>query len=214
MHPLDCPEFEYKDHPNKAALLPERAAELYSWVEEERIDIRNGVADSRSYHQHLFEDLCPPGCYYYAGHYRGEPFRCLRHYGVVIPSDPMVGAPPREVTASMAEFVVAFRAGVAALDDAFKAPRSRLDRNQFILYVVAFACRIFVRLLTIHPYANGNGHIARFCLVAILAKYGLVLTGWPIDPSPQPPYAELIYRHRRGDQTPLEAQVLRMCKPI
>jgi hypothetical protein len=114
----------------------------------------------------------------------------------------------------MAELAVTIRAGLAGLDDAFKAPKAQLSAAQRATYVVAFACRIFVEFLTIHPYANGNGHAARFCLVAILQRYGLLLTGWSIDPRPSPPYSELIFRHRRNEPHLLERAVLQNCKPL
>jgi fido (protein-threonine AMPylation protein) len=215
MRPLGCPEeFEYKDHPRKAEVLTRGNAELFSWIQEGRIQAREAAADTRPFHLHLFKDLCPPGCSYFAGHYRGERYLCLQHYRVVIHGDPLVGALPEAVSGKMAELAVSIRAGIAGLDEAFKSPKVQLSAGQRVTYALAFACRVFVEFLTIHPYANGNGHLARFCLVAILARYGLILTGWSIDPSPPPPYAELIARHRRGEPHLLERAVLQNCTPI
>lgn len=214
MRPLDCPEFEYANHPQKAVILPERQQVLYRWIEDSNINTREAVTDSRVFHRHLFEDLCPPGCYYYAGHYRGERFKCLAEYEIEIQSDPRVGVPAREVAANLAYLALAIKAGMSALDEAFRVPKAHLSPAERVQYVVTFACRVFVELLTIHPYANGNGHIARFCLVAILRHYGFALKHWTIDPSPQPPYADLIYQHRRGQPAPLERAVLQQCRLI
>jgi fido (protein-threonine AMPylation protein) len=214
MQPLDCPEeFEYKDHPRKVEVLTRRQAELFTWIKEGRIKACEAVADTRPFHLHLFEELCPPDYGYFAGHYRGERFRCLKHYRVGIQNDPLVGVPPEAVSGRMAELAVAIRVGLAGLDEAFRLPKSQSSTSQRLVYLVAFACRIFVEFLTIHPYANGNGHLARFCLIAILARYGFILTGWSIDPSPAPPYAELIARHRRNEPQFLERVVLQNCRP-
>jgi fido (protein-threonine AMPylation protein) len=215
MQPFDCPEeFEYKDHPRKAEVLTRRQGELYTWIQEGRIRAREAVADTRPFHSHLFKELCPPDYSYFAGHYRGEGFHCLKHYAVVIQGDPLVGVPPDAVSGRMAELAVTIRAGLAGFDEAFRVPKSQVSHAQRLVYVVAFACRIFVEFLTIHPYANGNGHMARFGLVTILARYGLILTGWSIDPSPAPPYAELIARHRRGEPHLLEREVFQNCTPV
>jgi hypothetical protein len=58
----------------------------------------------------------------------------------------------------------------------------------------------FNTLLLIHPYANGNGHMARFMAVAVFLRYGLRPRRWPINARPaDPPYSELIRRYQHGD---------------
>jgi hypothetical protein len=42
-----------------------------------------------------------------------------------------------------------------------------------------------------------------------LGRYGHWPRRWPVDPRPQdPPYSQLIVRHRNGDPVPLERFVL------
>jgi len=68
---------------------------------------------------------------------------------------------------------------------------------------------VFVYFLEIHPYANGNGHLARFFLIGYLARYGVFLARWPMHPRPSdPPYSDLIRRYRRGDRNSLERFVM------
>jgi hypothetical protein len=215
MHPVDCPTFEYADHPDASDVLRTRNEELLNQIGTGQVDARRACTDTRPYHRRLFRELHPPSCVYYVGHYRGESYRCLRHYAVIIRSDPLVGASPGTVSGLMAELAVAIRADLAGFDAALSVPSVQMPNSQKVLYIVTLACRIFVNFLSIHPYANGNGHMARFSLVAILARYGLGLTNWAVDPRPpDPPYSELIYKHRRGDTAPLEAAVLRQCVPI
>ena len=84
------------------------------------------------------------------------------------------------------------------------APKYRL------VYAVAAASRVFVTFLEIHPYANGNGHAARFFLTAFLGRYGYWLKSFPIEPRPpDPPYTDLIKAYRSGNREPLEAHILK-----
>jgi len=71
---------------------------------------------------------------------------------------------------------------------------------------VTFACRVLVEFLRVHPYANGNGHMGRWIVWLILAKFGYWPKKWPLDTSP--PYGRLIELHRDGDTLQLETFVL------
>jgi hypothetical protein len=74
---------------------------------------------------------------------------------------------------------------------------------------VKFACQAFVAILTIHPFANGNGHVARSLLWAILIHFGYAVPAWTIDPRPPfPEYASMIAAHRRGNVDLLERFVI------
>jgi hypothetical protein len=214
MHPQDCPTFEYSNHPDAVDVLREKQTQLLRQIESGLVDATAASTNTRPYHRHLFHELCPPHCFYYAGHYRGDSHRCLKFYEVSVGSDSLVGYPPSSVSGALAELAVSLRADIAGFDAAFRIPRVQLSPSQRVLYIVAFACRVFVQFLTIHPYANGNGHIARFILTIILYRYGIGLKEWAIDPRPSPPYSELISKHRRGDHEPLEMVILRQCVPL
>jgi Fic family protein len=77
------------------------------------------------------------------------------------------------------------------------------------LAAVKVACRFLVLFLTMHPYVNGNGHIGRFIVWAILSKYGYSPTHWPLDCSP--PYHRLLSLYRNGNRKPLEDYVYSCC---
>jgi fido (protein-threonine AMPylation protein) len=205
MHPLDCPNWEYNDHPNQPTLRQHIASVL--------IDLRSGdldtlgvATDTRPKHRKLFYALTPVGCDYFAGHYRGENYRCLQFYSVGIASDPRVGVQPSAVAYHMGQLSDHIRAALMALDaNALLAPKDRAR------LVIALACSVFVNFLTIHPYANGNGHVGRLIIWCILARYGLWPQQWTVEPRPpDPPYTDMITEYRNGNPNPLEFYLLGM----
>jgi hypothetical protein len=103
MHPKDCPEWEYSKHPNSSPVLQKKIKAILIELRKGQIDSLNSVVDTRNIHQRLFHQLTPSEFPYYAGHYRGEDFRCLKYNQVVIPSDPRVGFPPNVVPGYMDE---------------------------------------------------------------------------------------------------------------
>lgn len=209
MPPLGCPEFNYEAHPQKSDVLKRRVTEVLADLRSGRCDTLGSAIDSRIIHRNLFLNLTPPGYEYYAGHYRGENYRCLRFCEVAIRTDPRVGYPSHLVQQNMEEVARTVRAGVSALDLAKDVSSAQLPQEEKILYVVVFACRVFEFFLRIHPYINGNGHVARFIIWAILGRYGYWPTRWPIDPRPpDPPYTELVRQYRDGNREPLEAYIL------
>ena len=214
MHPGDCPAWEYTEVPGHADVLAVRAASIIAGLRRAQIDSADASTDTRGVHAELFEGLTPPGHSYFAGHYRGEAFRCLKHYEVKVPGDPRVGFQSSSVGMSMGELADTVQQGLAALDAGDALPEAQLPKTDRVLYAVAFACRVLERLLQIHPYANGNGHAARFVVWAILGRYGYWPYRWTIEPRPgHPGYTELIRRHRDGDREPLEAFILECLAP-
>ena len=210
-HPTDCPGWQYSDHPSRAALLPTRVAALLAELRRGILDTLRVSCDTRPVHSRLFEGLTPDRCDYYAGHYRGESFRCLRDYGVGIPSDPRVGYPPAEVNLAMARLAALLHDGLAVLDQATTAVN--VAPGDKALFVVILACRFFDLFLRIHPYADGNGHTSRFLIWAILGRYGYWPFRWTIEPRPSdPPYTDIIVAYRGGFPSLLENYVLSCLK--
>ena len=207
----DCPKnWEYKDHPGYDISLPLRTHELLVALRLGEIDGYNQSCDSRPSHFSLFQDVTPDGFGYFAGHYRGENFPCLLRYEVGIGSDPSVGAKSLNVQAAMDNFKQVISDSITALDSGSVLPNSIISKEQKIVYIVTIACRIFVEFLQIHPYANGNGHIGRFLIFAILGRYGYWPKRWPLnDRPPDPPYSTLIAQYRRGRKVDLENFVLK-----
>ncbi|MBI3089675.1 MAG: Fic family protein [Candidatus Tectomicrobia bacterium] len=206
MHPADCPSWEYTNNPLNNQVLYQRTALIIRDLRSAVADTLRLSVDSRPFHGFLFEQLTPDACDYYAGHYRGEPYRCLRFYPVGIRSDPRVGAHPNSVLDLMQQLADNISRGIIQLDYlALNSPFELLKR------VVRFTCAVFELFLRIHPYVNGNGHIGRLIVLGILGRFGFWLKRWQIHPRPTNfPYVELIREYRDGNKEPLESFILRM----
>lgn len=208
MHPADCPAWEYDDHPDADRLLPGRCKNLLIELRTGAISPDRTVHDTRPVHGQMFENLTPPETPYYAGHYRGETLKCLKHYGVMVGSDRRVGVPPRNVAPDLETLSRdALKPGFVALDAAFALPNTRVPPEDKLYFLVVFASRVLVEFLRIHPYANGNGHMGRFLVWVIMARFGYWPRKWPLNESP--PYHQLLSDYRDGKPLPLEEFVLR-----
>ena len=205
MHPADCPrEWEHDKSPHRDQLLVPSVTRVLVALYRGGLDTFSLSCDTRPIHLQLFERLTPPACEYFAGHYRGEDYKCLRFCEVEIQSDASVGCPSSRVLNVMGQLASAIATSLRSLDEGHKTPNSQLSAEQKLLFVVACACRMFELFLRIHPYVNGNGHAARFLVWAILGRYGYWPKRWPLHPRPNEPYIDLIRRYRNGDMEPLE----------
>ena len=206
MHPADCPSWDYARHLH-ASSVGIRCELILHTLGKKELPIDGSLRNTRPLHHQMFVGLTPDKCPYYAGNYRGESFRCLRHMRVKVEADSRVGVPPKRVAPELANFVAyILNAGLKALDDAFLIPDERLSPAEKLNYVVVFASRVLVEFLRIHPYANGNGHTGRLIVWLILARFGYWPKQWPLDA--RPPYSELLSRFRDGDRAPLERFML------
>jgi len=202
-HPADCPEWEYERHPDRATVR----THIQNILSELLLDAADTLAmsiDTRGSHGRIFRQVTPLAHEYFAGHYRGENFRCLRFYRVGVEGDARVGAAPQAVAHLVVRLAEEIRAGVSALD-----ANVAIDQRQRLRYILALAARVFVAFLTIHPYANGNGHIARLTVWCIMGRYDFWPRRWTVEPRPpNPPYLALITACRSGNPGPLEQYLL------
>jgi len=109
-----------------------------------------------------------------AGHYRKDP--------AIITGSTIELPPPSKIKAVMKEFV----AGIPELRDK--------------VHPVEFAARLHVRLVTIHPFADGNGRTAR-----LLMNLALMQDGYPvtiIPPVVRPAYIEVLKASNAGNNQP------------
>src|SRR5882724_10278258 len=87
---------------------------------------------------------------------------------VEVGGDPALAAAPALVQNYMSQLAIRLVQGIAALD---YATQERISASARVLTVVQFACRVFELFLRIHPYANGNDHVARFVVWGVLGRY-------------------------------------------
>ena len=184
MHPSDCPFWEYEQHPQREVVLQTQTASVLQHLRDRTLTTPAIAHDTRPVHFNLFAKLAPPEHPYYAGHYRGEPFRCLRYANVGVNDDPRVGVYATLVFHRTQHLCHYLNLGFTFLDKLHHAPPSDVPDEDKLLNTVAFACAIFDEFLRIHPYLNGNGHIARFLVWAILGRYGYWPERFPIEPRP------------------------------
>jgi fido (protein-threonine AMPylation protein) len=184
MHPPDCPVFEYSNHPRCERVLRAEIPKVLAELRRGVLQTEQLAGDSRAVHGRIFSALTPPGYTYFAAHFRGEDFRCLKFYTVRVASDPRVGYPPQSVEAAINALIYRVRLGVSKID-ALTDPLAQFT------YAIRLACHLFELLLRIHPYANGNGHMARLAVWAVLGRYGRWPEQWPVEPRPpDPPYTK------------------------
>jgi Fic family protein len=139
-----------------------------------------------------------PICFpYFAGNYRGDArFKCLRDYQVGIPSDGTVGTMPHLVASELATLKQTIEQFINALEGTAAQGLSAQDRMIYIVQGVSFVLAEFLR---IHPYANGNGHMGRFTIWALLLRLGVVPQQWPLEERPpDPPYSSCLQAFRQG----------------
>ena len=210
MHPADCPPWEYRDHPNSSSVIQNRLQSLLMHIRVSNAETLGLVSDSRRVHRQLFTELTPKGYNYYAGHYRGSHFRCLKFRPVGIRGDPRVGYPAEDVEMAMRRLEEYLRSGIMGLDESFALPKAKLSAQRKLHYLVVFVSRMFVQFLTIHPYVNGNGHIARLMVWAVLGRFGYWPNRWQIEPRTEDPeYITTIRAYRSGQPQRLEHYILR-----
>jgi fido (protein-threonine AMPylation protein) len=208
MHPGDCPNWEYRQH-RDAAVLEERCLAVLRRIAAKDLPFRAAISDTRPIHRHMFEGLTPSACDYYAGHYRGEGFRCLKYLCVHVGNDSRVGTPADRVIADVSHVVQLLKQHLAGIEIGQALPNSQVSETDKLLYLVRFACLVLCEFMRVHPYANGNGHIGRFLVWSLLTSYGFWPKKWPLhDRPPDPPYSHRLKLYRDGTKEPLETFVL------
>jgi hypothetical protein len=206
-----CPEFEYDGNPAADAILKDALIAFFRALkaanDSEKLD---SARETRVWHSNFFQRLTPASCPYYAGHYRGEEFPCLRDYEVKIDFDPLVGEKATFVPISMFRLGEKLQVAAVLLDIEGHRHLAPLASREFIIKIVQMVTFFFVAFLTVHPYANGNGHMARLILALVLDRLGVRAPTFSIHPRPmEPSYLDAIYRYRRRDTKPLEMLLLR-----
>ena len=207
-----CPEWEYKDVAGSGDVLAKRAEGiLVSLHASSRSSGPAAIEDTRPLHGRYFADLTPPFLPYFAGHYRGEDFMCLRDYEVSIAMNPLVGHVAGSVPIEMREFRNELFAALSNLDFVWAVNERVVTKAMKFRRLAETIALLFAKFLEIHPYANGNGHMARFMALWIFSRYGIHPRAFPLHGRPpDPPYSLAIRAYQQGNLSPL-ADLLLEC---
>jgi Fic/DOC family len=199
MHPADCPVWDYATHPRCVQVLRLEIPKVIAELRREVLKTEQIAGDSRPIHGRIFSALTPPGYGYFAGSFRGENHRCLKFYQVTAGGDPRVGYAPEVIPTIMNLFTYRIRQALAKIDLLKDDALAQFTQS------IRLACYLFELFLRIHPYANGNGHIARLIVWAVLGRYDRWPESWPVEPRPpDPPYTTMIVEYRNGNHGLLE----------
>jgi hypothetical protein len=200
-------EWDYAKIPNYEARLAPKCEAFLVHLRTGNVDTLSTTAETRPTHHDWFDGLTPAGHAYFAGHYRGEDFERLRAYPVGVEGDWRVGTQPDRVAPEMAAFNIRVGAAIAALDQGTQMVG--VDGASKLNMIVVVACKLFEDFLRIHPYANGNGHIARAIIWLVMGRYKKWPRAWTIEPrTSDKRYAYLIVEARNGNREPLEQFIL------
>ena len=209
-HHNNCANWEYKTHPQIAKLRTRSEALVEVLGRNPRLAHRYGL-DTRAAHRFLFCGLTPKECPKFAGNYRGSAgCKHLQRYRVGIPGDPLVGALPELVAIEMQKLELRLQQLEEAFQDWKGAAEPKPAPAEAVGRLVEYLCLALERFLTIHPYANGNGHCGRLLAWALYARQGFLPLGLPLDEHLL--YDEALYRHRRGDRLQLQVVMIQALK--
>jgi fido (protein-threonine AMPylation protein) len=215
-HPSDCPTWNYDEFTDKTP-RPGRNEYLRDGLIPCMVAIRKSSElrgrlsrDTRAVHRRLFCNLTDNNYEYFAGNYRGSNFKCLRNYTVGVSSDPRVGIHPWAVESHMSQIADEMPCRLAELKIAAATLNAVISENAKLTAYVHFAAAIFELLLRVHPYADGNGHVARFVLWCLLGEFGYWPHKFRIEPRPEwgLDYTNAILQYRNGDKKWLISMII------
>lgn len=158
------------------------------------------VGMAQGWHRDIYRDVLLP-VPYYAGEVRDRDERFPELIGYEVEVGGALGVPSAEVPAALDRFEESLRTAVARLDAAIpdgSPPQSGPELHS-VLTLCAYAHGEWVR---IHPFANGNGRVARLWALWGAARYGLPPF---VRLKPRPDgllYAAAAFASMRGDHAP------------
>ena len=164
------------------------------------------VAMAQEWHRETYRGVLLPAPYY-AGEIRDSDPTYPELIGYEVAVGTALGTPSADVPAALAAFEAGLKAVVARMDGVIAAgaqPSSATDLYA-VLEIAAIAHGEWVR---IHPFANGNGRIARLWANWVAVRYGL-----PFFLALKPRPADLVYAAAaaasiRGDHRPMVVALL------
>jgi len=154
------------------------------------------AAAAKAWHGDMMRRLDVPDPAY-VGAFRGEPG--LERINVRVGTH--LGSPAREVAEALASFEARFQRSVAVLDDLIP-PGSELDADR-VAAVIELCAWVHAEWIRIHPFANGNGRIARLWVAYIAMRYRLPIF-LRLRPRPDGEYGRAAMAAMSGNWEPTE----------
>lgn len=172
----------------------QRIAQSLAPVDGKRPDISPGLEYARRWHRQVMSGLAVPDDRY-IGNFRGE--YGLERLGVRVGVNP--GTPPWHVLQEVEVFEEHLKIAVDMLDSDYPtADDLDEDGMNAVIELAGWAHAEWVR---IHPFANGNGRIARIWANFLLMRYGLP-PAVRLRPRPEGDYGAAGASAMRGDVQP------------
>ncbi len=159
------------------------------------------VATAQGWHRALYADV-PLAVPYYAGEVRDSDPRFPELIDYEVQVGRLRGVPAAQVPAELEILQTRARRAIAGPDGALpvgRRPTTALELRAVLL----LAANLHGEWVRIHPFANGNGRIARLWVIWVAARYGLPPF---IRLKPRPaglPYAAAALASMSGQHTPM-----------
>lgn len=204
MFPASCGNWEYTQHSAYVQLLAPRCETLREEAYHNISFVDDGLVDTRPIHARLFDGLTLDNQDYLAGNYRGAiGLECLEERPAWI--DGHEGTKAWNVEAEMSAYHDEL---LAALDDliALRPLAATMNDAPWLALTSSIFANFLERLFTIHPYANGNGHMGRLVVLLGFIKIQCYPRHWSIDERPR--YDDQIAMHRAKNKDPLRKFIL------
>lgn len=185
--------WDYEEHKNRQ-LVTKACHDLQVRVAKDLEEIKKVKQDTRAFHLEMFNSVTPADKTAFAGNYRGSEFQYLKNYNVSIGNHQ--GTLASQVAETMHDFHLLF---VKSLKQ-FNQKSLELSKETKLVVYSRLISHFVVAFLSIHPYANGNGHISRLIAWALFCYKGFNIQNWDLDKRPDQPFDSFIAMYQQGHQ--------------
>lgn len=203
----NCADWDYETHP-KQKTLKGACDRLTAAIAKNPEKFNRFGFDTRPAHRFLFKPFVPKDCTCLAGTYRGSPSCPELHRLDVGVRGTAVGTPAAFVEMAMHLLDERCKSLLAAYAARVSAPGA--DEALAFALLVDVLCDLLELFFSVHPYANGNGHMGRLLAWALFAQHGFAPRNWSVDS--KQPYGKALDAYRKGDRRPLRLFLVKLSR--